>query len=84
MDSRAIRLSFVRRSNAAAASAPRRNSPEVRAFVQPHANVSCNAIISDRARGSLHARPRDVEVCIGLTMLRGDGERGGRVAGAAI
>lgn len=60
-------------------------SPELCAFVQLHANVSCNAIISDRASGGLHVQPRDMEVCIGLTMLRGEGERGGgRVANAAI
>lgn len=61
-------------------------SPELCAFVQLHANVSCNAIISDGARDGLHVHSRDVEVCIGLTMLKGEGvgEEGVRVAGAAI
>lgn len=60
--------------------------PELCAFVQLHANVSCNAIISDRASGGLHVQPRDVEVCIGLTMSRGRKRRGWeeRIANAAI
>lgn len=55
MDSRTIRLSFVRQSNTLAGPRAAQEFPELCAFVQPHANVSCNAIISD---DGLHVQPR--------------------------
>jgi len=75
MDSRTIRLSFVTAIKHSCGFRAAQESPELCAFVQLHANVSCNAIISNRARGGLHVRSRDVEIRIGLTMLRDDGKR---------
>lgn len=75
-----IRLSFVRQSNTAARP-PRRT--EISGTSRPHANVSCNAIISDGACGGLHVQPRRRGGMYRVNNVEGERD-GGRIANAAI